>query len=105
MDVLLLFAGAILIYTLYKQHTSNPSYESIVNAENKTLNITDYNPYVLNQYVEWKDRIHSADVAENDIYTKPYNEEHGLYSITEDQIRLNEVDVKVAVNRRDNLNL
>ena len=51
------------------------------------------------------DRINSADVNENDIYAKPTQIETGLYAITEDQIRLNPVDVKVVVNRRDNLNL
>lgn len=105
MDILLVFAGTILIFTIYKQFLSEPSYESIIESQNDTLNIGNYNPYVLNQYVEWKDRINSADVNENDIYAKPTQIETGLYAITEDQIRLNPVDVKVVVNRRDNLNL
>ena len=105
MDILLVFAGTILIYTLYKQFVTEPSYEEILQSQNDTLNIGDYNPYALNQYAEWKDRIHSADVNENDIYAKPVQIETGLYAIIEDQIKLNPVDIKTIVNRRDNLNL
>lgn len=93
------------MYTIYKQSVTNPSYDDIVKRANETLNIGDYNPYILNQYVEWKDRMFSADVNENDIYSKPVNVEHGIYGITEEQIRLNEVDAKVSVNTRENLNL
>lgn len=105
MDALLLLAAGILLYTIYKQASTNPSYEDIVMRANETLNIGDYNPYILNQYVEWKDRMFSADVNENDIYSKPANKEFGIYGIPEEQIRLNAVDAKVPVNNRDNLNL
>lgn len=105
MDILLVFAAAILVYTIYKQSITEPSYSDILQQEDKTLKIGDYNPYILNQYVEWKDRMFSADVNENDIYAKPAQKEHGIYGITEEQIRLNPVDAKVSVNTRDNLNL
>ena len=105
MDVLLLFAGIILTYTIYKQFNSEPTYEDITKAKNETLQIGDYNPYILNQYVEWKDRMFSADVNENDIYSKPAKREHGIYGITEEQIKLNPLDAKVPVNTRENLNL
>lgn len=105
MDILLVFAGTILIYTIYKQFSTQQTYTDIIQEQDKSLKIGDYNPYILNQYVEWKDRMFSADVSENDIYSKPATREYGLYGITEEQIRLNPVDAKVAVNTRDNLNL
>lgn len=105
MDVLLLFAGVILVFTIYKQMSDQPSYTEVIEKDNERLAISEYNPYLLNQYVEWKDRMFSADVNENDIFSKPSMEERGIYGITEDQIRLNPVDAKVSVNRKDNLNL
>jgi hypothetical protein len=104
MALLVLAAGA-LAYAVYKQKTTEPTYEDIMKAKNKELQNGDYNPYALNQYVEWKDRIFSADVNENDIYSKPAQQESGIYGITEEHIKLNPVDVKVVVNNRENLNL
>jgi len=105
MDLLLVFAGAILIYVVYKQAQSNPTYEDILKENNKEIYTGGYNPYVLNQYVEWKDRLFSADVNENDIYSKPAQPAHGIYGISEEHIKLNPVDAKVIVNNRENLNL
>lgn len=106
MDALLLIAGAILIFAIYKQATSEPTIGEVITAkQDNELAIGDYNPYILNQYDEWKNRMFSADVTENDIYSKQANREFGLYGITEEQIRLNPVDAKVPVLRRENLNL
>lgn len=105
MDLLLVFAGAILIYAIYKQAATETTYDEILKKENQPLYPGDYNPYALNQYVEWKDRMFSADVAENDIYTKPAGDAEGIYGISEKHIKLNPVDVKTVVNTRQNLNL
>lgn len=102
---LLVLAGGILGYAMYKQLMTEPTYEDIMKAKNEGLQIGNYNPYVLNQFVEWKDRIFSADVSENDIYSKPAQLENGIYGITEEHITLNPVDVKTIVNKRENLNL
>lgn len=102
---LLVLAGGILGYAVYKQMMTEPTYEDIMKANNKGIQIYGYNPYVLNQFVEWKDRIFSADVSENDIYSKPVQRENGIYGITEEHITLNSVDVKTIVNNRENLNL
>jgi hypothetical protein len=102
---LLFLAGGLLAYAIYKQKTTEPTYEDIIHAKNEGLAIGGYNPYVLNQYVEWKDRMFSADVNENDIYAKPAERENGIYGIPEEHIKLNPVDVKVVVNTRENLNL
>lgn len=104
MALLLLAAGA-LGYAIYKQSSTEKSYVEALQGNTNTLQIGDYNPYVLNQYVEWKDRMFSADVNENDIYAKPADQANGIYGITEEHIRLNPVDVKVVVNSRENLNL
>lgn len=105
MDILLIFAGAILLYSIYTQLNTQPAYESIIKEKNDSLKIGDYNPYILNQYTEWADEINSADVSENDIYSKPVKVERGLYGIPEEQIRLNPVSAKTIVHRRENLNL
>jgi hypothetical protein len=106
MDVLLLLAGTILVFAIYKQLTSEPTIADALKPDtSETLMIGDYNPYILNQYDEWKNRIHSADVQENDIYQKPVSREFGPYGITEEQVRLNAVDAKVPILRRQNLNL
>lgn len=105
MDLLLVFAGAILFYVIYKQAKNNPTYEDILMAKNSGMELGGYNPYVLNQYVEWKDRLFSADVTENDIYSKPVEQANGIYGISEEHVMLNPVDVKVVVNTRQNLNL
>lgn len=102
---LLVLAGGILGYAMYKQMMTEPTYEDIMNAKNRELSMGDYNPYVLNQYCPWKERMFSADVSENDIYSKPAQQEHGIYGITENHIKLNPVDVQTIVNRRENLNL
>ena len=106
MDILLLLAGGILIYAIVKQFNTEPTIADALKPDTtQELAIGDYNPYILNQYDEWKNRIHSADVTENDIYSKPANREFGPYGITEEQIRLNPVDAKVTLLRRENLNL
>ena len=102
---LYVLAGGILGYAIYRQMMTEPTYEDVMNAKNKGLQIGGYNPYVLNQFVEWKDRMFSADVSENDIYSKPVQQEDGIYGITEEHITLNHVDVKTIVNNRENLNL
>lgn len=102
---LFVLAGGILAYAMYKQSSTEPTYADVTSGNKEGLQIGDYNPYVLNQFVEWKDRIFSADVNENDIYSKPAQQENGIYGITEEHIKLNPVDVKVVVNNRENLNL
>lgn len=104
MVLLALLAGTILVYAIYKQVTMEPSLEALT-KKNDTLNLEGYNPYILNQYIPWKDRINSADVAENDIWSKPVKPEFGIYGITEEHIKLNPVDGQTVLNSRINLNL
>ena len=51
MDLLLVFAGAILIYVIYKQAATETTYDEILKKENQPLYPGDYNPYALNQPV------------------------------------------------------
>lgn len=105
MDILLVFAGAFLIYAIYRQSVTEPSYSNILKEKDESLQIGDYNPYILNQYTEWADEMHSADIVENDIWTKPVKRELGLYGIPEEQLKVNPVSGKTIVHRRENLNL
>lgn len=101
----MLIALGALVYAVYSQTKTNVTFDQVKNAEDTSLGLSGYNPYVLNQYVEWKDRIHSADVDENRIYSKPAQIDYGLLGLTQENIQLNPVDVNTVVYRRENLNL
>ena len=107
MAALVIIGGIILGYAIYKQNQDLGTTKEIVKAYEKgdELMIGSYNPYVLNNYVPWSDRIFSADIEENKIYTKPDKIEYGLYGMTEHHIKLNPVDVNTVVSRKDNLNI
>ena len=105
MDLLLVIAGAALIWAIFAHSKSEESNIKTIGSQDDTLALDGYNPYILNQYVEWKDRMFSTDVEENNIYSKPMETDYGMLGLTEEKIKLNPVDAKVVVYGRENLNL
>lgn len=93
MDFLLLIVIAALGYAVMKQNKSNNTSPPL-NQDDEVLAALPpgYNPYILNQFNELKDRIFSADLRENRIETKPSINATGIYGITENQIKMHPYD-------------
>lgn len=104
MNLLVLIAGGVLIIAIYRSITSQTD-EKVDAKQDRLKILPGYNPYILNQYIPWKDRINSADIVENDIYSKPAMRENGIYGIPEEHVKLNAVDGLTVLNNRLNLNL
>lgn len=108
MDILLLIAVFGLGYAIFKQHKSNETtYTQLSQKESPTAaSPRGYNPYILNQFQEMKDRIFSADMRENRIETKPSVNATGVYGITETQLKLHPSDsITVVYGPKHTLNV
>lgn len=105
---LVAIAAIGLGYAAYTYGKAMPSYETLEAKKNEAKpggTLRGYNPYVLNQYQTMADVIYSADIRENDIYSKPSFETDGVYGITEDHIKLTPGDPLTVVTSRVNLNI
>lgn len=102
-----LLAAAGLGYALYSYSGTMESVESLEQKRNEARpgHLPGYNAHILNQYVTMADRIYSADLKENDIYSKPDRTTDGVYGITEHHLKLNRGDATTVVNSKMNLNL
>ena len=106
MEILLLLAGGILVYAIFKQASTMKKADNVIETKQEySENMEGYNKHILNQYSEWKDEINSQDIIENHIHEKPYVTAHGLYGIPEKQLKTNPVSALVPVNTIKNLNL
>lgn len=98
MDVLILIALVALTYAITKQSRSNSAgstYEDPPTTDEMSLYKRPppgFNPFILNQFQEMKDRIFSADLRENRIGMKPSINATGTYGITENQIKFHPSD-------------
>lgn len=99
MDILILLTALALSYAVYRQNHSNTTEYNMVLYEKKgqAKLPPGYNPYILNQFQEMKDRIFSADIRENRIETKPSIHATGVYGITENQIKLHPSDAITVI--------
>ncbi len=93
MDFLLLIVIAALGYAVIRQNKTNNSTPPPEQTSDVLSALPPgYNPYILNQFNELKDRIFSADLRENRIETKPSINATGIYGITENQIKMHPYD-------------
>lgn len=108
MDILILLTVAALGYAIFRQSQTNSSNNQTTGDQEDVELVTPpgYNPYILNQFQEMKDRIYSADLRENRIETKPSRKATGQYAITSDQIKLHPADsITVVYGPKHNLNI
>ena len=112
MDALILIALIALTYAITRQSKSNSisSTNDYPPIDNEMMLAKrpppGYNPFILNQFQEMKDRIFSADLRENRIETKPSMNAVGTYGITENQIKFHPSDsITVVYGPKHTLNI
>lgn len=112
MDALILIAVVALVYAMARQSKSNTitSTEDYPPTTNEVATYTrpppGYNPFILNQFQEMKDRIFSADLRENRIETKPSINATGTFGITENQIKFHPSDsITIVYGPKHTLNI
>lgn len=108
MDFLLLIAFLALGYAVVRQNNSNNTQTPSQPVEERALirQPPGYNPYILNQFNEMKDRIFSADIRENKIETKPSIRATGVFGITENQLKLHPSDsITITYTPKHTLNV
>lgn len=109
MDVLILIAIVGLGYAIFKQTRVNSNSTTQPSTQTETIMASTprgYNPYILNQFQEMKDRIFSADMRENRIETKPSVNVTGVYGETQTEMKLHPYDsITVIYGPKHTLNV
>lgn len=110
MDALLLIALFGLGYAIFKQSSCTTTTTTTTTQSSTQTSLQSmprgYNPYILNQFQEMKDRIYSADMRENRIETKPSVDATGILGITETEMKLHPFDsITVIHGQKHNLNV
>lgn len=100
MDIFIVLAVFALSYALIKnKRTTENDYMSLAKERSKAVALPrGYNPYILNQFQEMKDRIFSADLRENRIETKPSIDTVGVYGITQKEMKLHPADATTIIH-------
>lgn len=108
MDIIILLTIIALTYAIVKQKRANQYTEPVSDSGAISTIVTPpgYNPYILNQFQEMKDRIFSADLRENKIETKPSINRPGVFGITENQIKFHPADaITIIYGPKHTLNI
>lgn len=108
MSVFIVLTIIALSYALYRQKQANTNeYTQALSVKTeKSRPPPGYNPYILNQFQEMKDRIFSADLRENRIETKASTKATGVYGITENQVKFHPADaITVIYGPKHTLNI
>jgi len=100
MDIFVLLTIFALGYAMmrHKRTTVNEYTTTMVEKSGSSILPPGYNPFILNQFQEMKDRIYSADLRENRIETKPSRDTVGVYGITQKELKFSPGDSTTIIH-------